>query len=135
MGAVSHYEILFRYFILFKNSVKLFWRGFLQGINAEGIVELNHSPSPGCPVRKHGEEWRKVTAAKPAGRSRVASAQFRLALPRMPRAEGRGASLKDEICLNRHGDSFSPLDARDLPDSRFLHMSSSSFTRLSDVEA
>jgi len=30
-----------------------------------------------------------VTAAKPAGRSRVASAQFRSALPRTPRAEAR----------------------------------------------
>ena len=42
---------------------------------------------------KHGEEWREVTAAQPAGRSRVASAQFRLALPRIPRAAARGASL------------------------------------------
>ena len=44
-------------------------------------------------MRKHGEEWREVTAAQPAGRSRVASAQFRLALPRIPRAAARGASL------------------------------------------
>ena len=57
------------------------------------FTQTVHSPSPGCPVRKHGEEWREVTAAQPAGRSRVASAQFRLALPRMPRAEAQGASL------------------------------------------
>ena len=25
-----------------------------------------HSPSPGCPVRKHGEDWRPATAAYPA---------------------------------------------------------------------
>lgn len=39
------------------------------------------------------EEWREATAAKPPGRSRVAPAQFRLALPRMPRAEAWRASL------------------------------------------
>jgi len=70
----------------------------------------------GCPVRpssvavllrrvgKHGDEWLKATAAQPLGRSRVylaialrrlvASAQFRLAFPQMPRAEARGASLE-----------------------------------------
>jgi hypothetical protein len=57
------------------------------------FILVVHSPSPGCPVPKHGEEWREVTAAQPAGRSRVASAQFRLALPRMPRGEAQGASL------------------------------------------
>ena len=45
------------------------------------------------------EGWREATAAKPAGRSRVASAQFRLALSRMPRAEARRASLPFLIFL------------------------------------
>jgi len=30
----------------------------------EGVSELCiHSPSPGCPVRQNGEEWREATAA------------------------------------------------------------------------
>jgi PAS domain S-box-containing protein len=44
-------------------------------------------------MRKHGEEWREATATWRAQRSRVASAQFRLALPQMLRVEARGASL------------------------------------------
>jgi putative transposase len=29
---------------------------------ARGLFCYFHSPSPGCPVRKHGEEWRQATA-------------------------------------------------------------------------
>jgi hypothetical protein len=45
------------------------------------------------------------------------------------------SSAKGEDCFNRHRDSFSLLDAGNLPDSRFLQMSGSSFTRLPNVAA
>jgi hypothetical protein len=51
------------------------------------------------PVRKRGEEWQEVTAAKPAGRSRVPSAQFRLALPLMLRMEAWKASLNAMVLI------------------------------------
>ena len=48
------------------------------------IQQPIYSPSPVCPVRKHGEEWREATPAQPAGRSRVY-------LAILSRASARGA--------------------------------------------
>jgi UDP-N-acetylglucosamine 2-epimerase (non-hydrolysing) len=39
------------------------WDGEAAGRMVSVLTDkLIHSPSPGCPVRKHGEEWRQATA-------------------------------------------------------------------------